>query len=264
MGCVTHWASFEGPSVVCQTNVNARLESDSLGTSAGSMLCSVRILIVEDERTLAKAIADGLTLEGYDCDIAHDGADGLGRATAGPYAAIVLDLLLPSMNGFVVCRALRAASNWTPVLILTAKQGEYDLVEALECGADDFLSKPFSFTVLTARLRALIRRGHVPRPDAMEFGDIWFDPATRRCTVAGEAVAITARESNVLEVLIRQQGRHLQRQEILDAVWGLDFRGNPMIADVYISHLRKKLAARRSTTEIVNHRGFGFALQSNA
>lgn len=228
------------------------------------MLYSVRILVVEDERTLAKAIADGLTLEGYDCDIAHDGAEGLWRATEGSYAAIVLDLLLPSMNGFVVCRTLRAASNWTPVLILTAKQGEYDLVEALECGADDFLSKPFSFAVLTARLRALIRRGHVPRPDALEFGDIWFDPATRRCTVAGEPVAITSRESNVLEVLIRQQGRHLQRRELLDAVWGIDFEGNPMIADVYISHLRKKLATHRSTTEIVNRRGFGFALQSHA
>lgn len=228
------------------------------------MLWAVRILIVENERTLAKAIADGLTLEGYECDIVHDGADGLWRATEGSYAAIVLDLLLPGMNGFVVCRSLREVSNWTPVLVLSAKQGDYDLVEALECGADDFLSKPFSFAVLTARLRALIRRGHVPRPDALEFGDISFDPATRRCTLGGESVAITWRESHVLEVLMRQKGRYLQRHEILDAVWGIDFEGNPMIADVYISHLRKKFAAHRSTTEIVNRRGFGFALHTHA
>lgn len=240
------------------------MKSDLPVTEMGSKLNAVRILIVEDERTLAKAIADGLAFEGYECDIVHDGVDGLWRATEGSYAAVVLDLLLPGMNGFVVCRSLREASNWTPVLVLTAKQGEYDLVEALECGADDFLSKPFSFAVLTAKLRALIRRGHVPRPDALEFGDIWFDPTTRRCTAAGETIAITSRESNVLEVLLREQGRHMKRTEILDTVWGIDFEGNPMIVDVYISHLRKKLANHRSTTEIVNRRGFGFALHSHA
>jgi DNA-binding response OmpR family regulator len=221
----------------------------------------VRILIVEDERPLAAAIADGLTLEGYDCDVVHDGNDGLWRATEDTYAAIVLDLLLPGINGFIVCRRLREVSNWTPVLVLTAKDGDYDLVEALECGADDFLSKPFSFAVLTARLKALIRRGHVPRPDALELGDVWLDPYTRKCSIAGTPVALTSREASVLEVLLRQRDRHLQRGEILDAVWGIDFDGNAMIVDVYISHLRKKLAVHNATTKIVNNRGHGFALR---
>ncbi len=224
----------------------------------------MRILIVEDEHALAEAIAEGLTLEGYECDVVHNGADGLWRASEDTYAAIVLDLLLPGMNGFMVCRNLRDASNWTPVLVLTAKDGDYDLVEALECGADDFLSKPFSFVVLTARLKALTRRGHVPRPGALEFNDIWLDPYTRKCTVRGSTVALTPRESSVLEVLLRHFDRHTSRNEILEVVWGIDFDGNPMIVDVYIGHLRKKLAVCRAATQIVNHRGHGFALRSDS
>lgn len=227
------------------------------------MLVGVRLLVVEDERPLAAAIVDGLTVEGYECDVVHDGADGLWRATEDSYAAIVLDLLLPGMNGFTVCRRLREAANWTPVLVLTAKDGDHDLVEALECGADDFLSKPFSFAVLTARLRALIRRGHVPRPEALEHGDVWLDPYTRRCTINGLAVSVTGREAGVLEALLRHRDAYVQRDEILTAVWGLDFDGNPMIVDVYISHLRKKLAAADSRSAIVNNRGHGFALRTH-
>jgi DNA-binding response OmpR family regulator len=221
----------------------------------------MRVLIVEDEAHLAAAIADGLALDGYRCDIAHDGLDGIWRAREDHYAAIVLDLLLPGMNGFNVCRSLREAENWTPILVLTAKDGDYDLVEALESGADDFLSKPFSFPVLKARLHALIRRGHVPRPDALEYGGIWLDPYTKRCTVDDHPVPLTPRETGVLGALLRDTDRHITRNEILGVVWGLDFDGNPMIVDVYISHLRKKLAERSSRCTIVNSRGHGFALR---
>jgi DNA-binding response OmpR family regulator len=145
------------------------------------------ILLVEDEERLAQAIATGLTAEGFSVDIVHNGGDGLQRATEGRYAAIVLDILLPDVNGYEICAALREREVWTPILMLTAKDGEYDEAEALDTGADDFLSKPFSYVVLVARLRALIRRGDAPRPLVMQVGDLELDPAARTCRRASDS-----------------------------------------------------------------------------
>lgn len=159
----------------------------------------VRVLVIEDEVRLAEAVARGLVAEGFGVEVTHDGLDGLWRARERRYAAIVLDLLLPGMNGYEVCRTLRAEGVWTPILMLTAKTGEYDEVEVLDTGADDFLSKPFSFVVLVARLRALARRGSVPRPQAHTVGDLTVDPATHSCERAGRPIPLTPREFCLLE-----------------------------------------------------------------
>jgi DNA-binding response OmpR family regulator len=224
----------------------------------------MRLLIVEDEAPLAATLARGLSAEGFDCDVVYDGAEGLWQATAASYAAIVLDLLLPSMNGFTVCRQLRDAGNWTPVLILTAKDGEYDLAEALDCGADDFLSKPFSFVVLNARLRALIRRGNVPRPPALENGTLRLDPFTRSCTAGRDNIELTPREAAVLAVLMRRHPGIVGKDEMLTQVWGPEFHGDANIVDVYVGHLRRKLAAAHAGVRITNLRGLGFRTDIDA
>jgi two-component system OmpR family response regulator len=228
------------------------------------MLGKMRLLIVEDEVPLAAMLKRGLTAEGFDCDVVHDGAEGLGQAVAASYAAVVLDLLLPSMNGFMVCRRLREAENWTPVLILTAKDGDYDLAEALDCGADDFLSKPFSFVVLTARLRALVRRGHVARPPALENGDVRLDPFTRSCTVDGRCIELTPRETAVLTVLMRRHPGVVGKHEMLTEVWGPEFDGDDNIVDVYVGHLRRKLATAKANVRVANVRGLGFRTETDA
>src|SRR5258708_3711525 len=161
----------------------------------------MRVLIVEDEEHLATAIADGLNAEGFDVDVSNDGLDGLWRAREGSYDAIVLDILLPGMHGYKVCRTLRDEGVWTPILILTAKDGEYDEAEALDTGADDFLSKPFSFVVLLARLRALIRRRAPPPPALLTVGTLELDPGARRCRRGGSDIPLTPREVPVLEFL---------------------------------------------------------------
>ena len=166
----------------------------------------MRVLVVEDEVDLADAITDGLRAEGFDVDAVHDGIDGLWRAREGSYDAIVLDILLPGMNGYRVCKTLRDEGVWTPILILTAKDGEYDEAEALDTGADDFLSKPFSFVVLLARLRALFRRGAPPRPAVLEVGPLRLDPATRKVATGDTEVTLTAREFALLEYLMRRDG----------------------------------------------------------
>src|SRR5690242_2765116 len=154
----------------------------------------MRVLVVEDEVALADAIGRGLTAEGFTVEVTNDGLDGLWRARERSYGAIVLDILLPGMNGFEVCRTLRAEGVWTPIVVLTAKDGEYDEAEALDTGADDFLSKPFSFVVLVARLRALARRGAVPRAAQLEVGDLLLDPAARSCHRGTTPVTLTGRE----------------------------------------------------------------------
>jgi two-component system OmpR family response regulator len=201
----------------------------------------VRVLLVEDEVALAESIARGLEAEGFSVDVVHDGHEGFARAQAHPYAAMILDLLLPGMNGFKVARELRAAGNWTPILVLTAKTGEYDEAEALDTGADDFLSKPFSFVVLLARLRALLRRGATPRPATLRVGSLELDPYTRGVRRGEVEVHLTAREFAVLEALLRRQGGVASKQEILEEVWGADFPGDPNIVEVYVRYLRKKL-----------------------
>jgi two-component system, OmpR family, response regulator len=224
----------------------------------------VRVLVVEDEIPLAQAVARGLTAEGFEVDVVHDGNDGLARARAGDYGAIVLDILLPGMNGYRVCRTLREEHNWTPILMLTAKDGEYDEAEALDTGADDFLSKPFSFVVLVARLRALARRGHRQRSEVLTAGTLVLDPATRVCSRAGQPIVLTTREFALLEALMLHDGDVVSKQELLDEVWGRRFAGDPNIVEVYIGYLRRKVDAPFGVTTILTVRGAGYRTVADA
>jgi DNA-binding response OmpR family regulator len=224
----------------------------------------MRVLVVEDEVHLAEAITDGLRAEGFDVDVVHDGIDGLWRAREGSYDAIVLDVLLPGMNGYRVCTTLREEGVWTPILILTAKDGEYDEAEALDTGADDFLSKPFSFVVLLARLRALFRRGAPPRPAVLELGPLRLDPATRQVACGDRDVSLTAREFGLLEYLMRRDGSVASKSEILDHVWGIDFAGDPNVVEVYIGYLRRKLEQPGAVKLITTVRGAGYRLSADA
>jgi DNA-binding response OmpR family regulator len=220
----------------------------------------VRVLVVEDEERLADAVRRGLIAEGFDVDVAGDGSDALWRAREGTYDAIVLDILLPGANGYVVCRTLRAEGNWTPILMLTAKDGEFDEVEAFELGADDFLSKPFSFPVLVARLRSLVRRGSSPQREQLHAGGIVLDPAARRCTRDGERIELTPREFAVLEVLMRRAGDVVSKSELLDAVWGMDFDGDPNVVEVYVGYLRRKIDRPYGTATLETVRGAGYRI----
>lgn len=224
----------------------------------------MRILIVEDEERLADALRRGLEAEGFEVDVTHDGSDGLWRAREGAYAAIVLDILLPGTNGYEVCRTLRAEDVWTPILMLTAKQGELDEVEAFELGADDFLTKPFSFPVLVARLRSLARRGSGPRPDRLRVDDLELDPRGRTCTRGEARIDLTPREFAVLEALMRRPGEVLTKAELLDGVWGLDFAGDPNVVEVYIGYLRRKVDRPFDQTSIQTVRGVGYRIASGA
>jgi len=224
----------------------------------------VRILVVEDEVHLAAAIAEGLAAERYDVDVEHDGLDGLWRAREGSYDVIVLDVLLPGMNGYRVCRTLRDEEVWTPILILTAKDGEYDEAEALDTGADDFLSKPFSFVVLLARLRALLRRGGAPRPPVLTAGTLVLDPGTRACKRGDTDIRLTAREFSLLEYLMRRDDTVASKSEILDHVWGLDFAGDPNVVEVYVGYLRRKIDEPFGVQTIRTVRGAGYRLGADA
>ena len=220
----------------------------------------MRVLVVEDETSIADALAIGLRAEGFDVDIADNGTDGLWRARETAYAAIILDILLPGMNGFKVCRTLRDEGVWTPILMLTAKDGELDEAEALDTGADDFLSKPFSFVVLVARLRALLRRGSTPRPTVLRVGSLSLDPASRQCRRGDVAVDLTAREYALLELLMRRSDAIVSKSVLLDEVWGPDFEGDPNIVEVYIGYVRKKIDAPFGVQTILTVRGAGYRL----
>ncbi len=221
---------------------------------------AVRLLVVDDEEHLAASVARGLEAEGFDVDVVHDGLEGLWRAREGRYAAIVLDLMLPGMNGFKVCRTLRGEGVATPILMLTAKQGEYDEAEALDTGADDFLSKPFSFVVLVARLRALLRRAPQLRPAVLEVGDLSLDVAARRCTRSGEPVELTPRELALLDALMRRSPDVVPKTELLDEVWGIDFGGDPNIVEVYVGYLRRKVDQPFGRHSLQTVRGAGYRL----
>ena len=217
---------------------------------------NVRVLVVDDEVRLAEAVRRGLVAEGYSVDVSHDGLDGLWRAREGAFDAIVLDLLLPGMNGYQVCGTLRADGDRTPILILTAKQGEYDEAEALDTGADDYLSKPFSFVVLLARLRALARRATVSSGEGSKTlaGGLRVDRRTRSCFVDGDLVPLSRREFDVLARLLREPGSVVAKDELLDAVWGVDEARDPNLVEVYVSYLRRKLGRDRIETV----RGIGY------
>lgn len=218
----------------------------------------MRVLLVEDEVTLADAIARGLAAEGFDVEAVHDGLDGLWRAREHRYSAVILDIMLPGMNGYQVCRKLREEGVWTPILMLTAKDGEWDEAEALDTGADDFLSKPFSFVVLVARLRALLRRGAAPRPAVLRVGDLALDPATRECSRDGAAVELTSREFALLERLMRHPDEVVSKRDLLEQVWGHESDADPNVVEVYVGYLRRKVDAPFGRRSILTVRGAGY------
>jgi two-component system OmpR family response regulator len=224
----------------------------------------MRILVVDDDRRLALAVKRGLTEEGFAVDIAGDGDEALWYAAENPYDCIVLDLMLPGADGLDVCAQLRARGDWTPILMLTAKVGERDEASSLDSGADDFLSKPFSFVVLVARLRAIARRGERPRAATMTAGDLRLDPATRTCTRSDTPIALTTREFALLEALMRRSGDVVSKQQLLEEVWGPTFAGDPNIVEVYVGYLRKKVDAPFATHTILTVRGAGYRTVADA
>ena len=220
----------------------------------------MRVLVVEDEKRLAAGLKRGLEAEGFAVDVALDGTNGLWMAREHAYDAMVLDILLPGLNGFRVCAALRDEGNWTPILMLTAKNGEWDEAEALDTGADDYLTKPFSYVVLVARLRALLRRGARERPVRLEVGDLVLDPARRRASRGDSELPLTTRELALLEFLMRRQGDVVSKLEILDHVWNYDFDGAPNIVEVYVRRLRDKIDRPYGRASIETVRGAGYRL----
>ena len=223
----------------------------------------MRILVVEDERGLAAGLRSGLEAEGFAVDVALNGGDGLWMAREHPYDAIVLDILLPGINGYKICQTLRQEEVWTPILMLTAKAGEWDQVEALDTGADDYLTKPFSYAVLLARLRALLRRGARERPAVLEAGDLRLDPGARRAWRGEVEVELTPRELSLLEFLLRRRGEVVSKREILQHVWDDDFEGDPNIVEVYVRRLRNKLDRPFGRTAIQTTRWAGYRLAVN-
>lgn len=217
----------------------------------------MRILVVEDDRRLADLLRRGLVGEGYAVDVGHDGRRGLELALENPYDAVVLDVMLPYVNGYRLCARLREAGQWVPVLMLTAKDGEYDQAEGLDTGADDYVTKPFSFIALAARLRALIRRGRPERPTVLHVGDLEVDPASRRCRRGTVPVVLTAREFAVLEYLAQRADETISKTEILQHVWDEHFDGDVNIVEVYVSALRRKIDAPFGRHTIRTVRGAG-------
>ena len=220
----------------------------------------MRVLVVEDEKRLAAGLRKGLEAEGFAVDVALDGTDGLWMAREHAYDAIVLDIMLPGLNGYKVCATLRQDGVWTPILVLTAKGGEWDEVEALDTGADDYLTKPFAYAVLVARLRALLRRGARERPAVLEAGDLKVDPAARRAWRGEVEVELTPRELALVEFLLRRRGEVVSKREILEHVWDYDFEGSPNIVEVYIRHLRAKIDRPFGQDLIQTVRGSGYRL----
>jgi DNA-binding response OmpR family regulator len=222
----------------------------------------VRVLVIEDEKRLASGLKKGLEAEGFATDVALNGTDGLWMARENPYDAIVLDIMLPGINGFKICSTLREEKVWTPILMLTAKDGELDEVEALDLGADDYLTKPFSYVVLVARLRALLRRGAPERPSVLEAGDLRFDPGSKQGWRGDIELELTAREMALLEFLLRHKGEVVSKRDILEHVWDYDFEGDPNIIEVYIRHLRNKLDRPFGKNSIQTVRGAGYRLMA--
>ena len=223
----------------------------------------MRILVVEDETRLAEGLRRGLEAEGFAVDVAATGTDGLWLAREQDYSVILLDIMLPGISGYRICETLRAEKNWTPILMLTAKDGEWDQIEALDTGADDYLTKPFSFAILLARVRALLRRGAGERPSIIEAGDLTLDPATKRVARGDAVIELTAREHAVLEFLMRRKDEVVSKREVVDGVWDFDFDGDPNIVEVYVGHLRNKVDRPFGRAAIETLRGSGYRLAAH-
>ena len=217
----------------------------------------MRVLVVEDDPMIAQALLDGLRGEGYVVDHSARGDDALWAITEHGYDAVILDVMLPGMNGFAVCRTARERGITTPILMLTAKDGEYDQAEGLDTGADDYVTKPFSFVVLLARMRALLRRGPVERAAVLAVGDLTLDPNARRCERRGTAIELTPREFTLLHHLMHNAGRAVTKQELIERVWGGD-ELDPNVVQVYVGYLRRKVDEPFGTQTIETIRGVGY------
>ena len=223
----------------------------------------MKILVVEDDLKIASGVRRGLEREGFTVDVALTGDDGMWMAAEGGYDLIVLDIMLPGMNGYEICRDLRAADNWTPVLMLTAKSGELDEAEALDTGADDYVTKPFAFVALVARIRALLRRSAGRDPSPVVAGDLRIDPVQRRAWRGETLIELTTRQFDVLEFFMRRIGEVVSKSEILAGVWSYEFDGDPNIVEVYVRRLRMRIDEPFDRRAIETVRGAGYRLAAD-
>ena len=220
----------------------------------------MRVLLVEDEKPLADLVRRGLGAEGHSVEVTHDGNSGLQAALSGRHDVVVLDIMLPGMSGYRVLQGLRGAGVWTPVLMLTAKDGEYDEADAFDLGADDYLTKPFSFVVLLARLRALLRRAGESAPAVLRVGDLTLDPSTHRVHRGEVEISLTPREFGVLEHLMQRTGQVVTKIDILRSVWDAHYDGEVNVVEVYVGYLRRKIDAPFGTASIETLRGVGYRM----
>ncbi len=226
-------------------------------------MVSMRVLVVEDDRSVAETIRRMLVAEAWVVDVVNDGMTGLERASTERFDVVVLDIMMPGLNGYEVVRRLRSAGNWTPVLMLTAKDGEYDQADAFDFGADDYLTKPFSFVVFIARLRALVRRGAPERPSTLVAGTLSLNPAAHIAKRGDVELILTPREFAMLEYLMRRKGEVVSKSEILDSVWDINYRGDENVVEVYVSYLRRRIDAPFNCKAIETVRGVGYRLAEN-
>ncbi len=220
----------------------------------------MRILVVDDDARVARAVKRGLEAEGFAVDVAADGTDGEWLAGENPYDALVLDVMLPGIDGYELCRRLRAAGNWAPILMLTAKNGAQDEAHALDTGADDFLTKPFSFMVLVARIRALLRRPGDERPAVLSAGDLMLDPSAHQVRRGEQVVELTPRQFALLEFFLRRTGDVLSKRVIIEHVWDFAFDGDPNIVEVYVRQLRTRIDLPFDRHSLQTVRGAGYRL----
>ncbi|MGW0038496.1 response regulator transcription factor [Gordonia desulfuricans] len=218
----------------------------------------MRILVVDDDRHVAETLRRMMVAEGWVVEVVHDGVRGLEKATIERFDVIVLDIMMPGLNGYEVVRRLRSARVWTPIMMLTAKDGEYDQADAFDFGADDYLTKPFSFVVLIARLRALARRGAPERPAVLTAGDLTLDPSAHTAHRGGTLLKLTPKEFSLLEYLMQHKGEVVSKSEILDSVWDPHYRGDDNVVEVYVSYLRRRIDAPFGCKTIETIRGVGY------
>jgi two-component system, OmpR family, response regulator len=234
-----------------------------LSSKSATIELRMRVLIVEDELKMASLVRRGLTEEGHAADVATTGDDALWMAEAHPYDAIVLDVMLPGRNGFETCRALRKAGLWVPVLMLTARDAVEDRVAGLDAGADDYLTKPFSFAELLARLRALVRRGSVERPTVLTAGDLTLDPASRKAWRGKQEIHLSPKEFALLEVFMRRPGQALSRLQLLEHAWDFAYENRSNVIDVYVRYLREKVDRPFGASSLETVRGVGYRLRED-